>query len=62
MRTISLHSLPNNMVYRTAHDYAKKIADEEQIEREQKKRKESLDSHAGNRTPATAVRAPDPNH
>ena len=27
-----------------------------------KKKKKFVNSHAGNRTPATAVRAPDPNH
>ena len=27
-----------------------------------RKKKEKKNSHAGNRTPATAVRAPDPNH
>ena len=27
-----------------------------------KERKKRITSHAGNRTPATAVRAPDPNH
>ena len=27
-----------------------------------KKKKKFVTSHAGNRTPATAVRAPDPNH
>ena len=30
--------------------------------KEKKKKMETKNSHAGNRTPATAVRAPDPNH
>ena len=30
--------------------------------RKKKRKKKNWVSHAGNRTPATAVRAPDPNH
>ena len=33
-----------------------------QFVRKKKKKKKGWVSHAGNRTPATAVRAPDPNH
>lgn len=30
--------------------------------RKKRRKKKKVTSHAGNRTPATAVRAPDPNH
>ena len=34
----------------------------ERDKQEKKEKKKKAYSHAGNRTPATAVRAPDPNH
>ena len=37
-------------------------ADRTELLSASRKKKRKKNSHAGNRTPATAVRAPDPNH